>query len=106
MIIKILQIILIFTIFILDRFVVDKWVNQKNYPKWLDYRPWNCEVCATFWSLLAIYLSVGLVFQWWWTMIGGMILSLLNAIAMKVDQKNKTIKIEDYENIKRRYRVS
>ena len=103
MIIKILQIILIFTIFILDRFVVNKWVNQKNYPKWLDYAPLNCNVCCTFWSLLVIYLVIGLVFNLWWTMIGGMILAVLNAIAMKIDQKNKTIKIEDYENIKRRH---
>ena len=103
MIIKLLQIILIFTIFIIDRYVVNKWVNQKNYPKWLDYRPWNCQQCCTFWSLLAIYLTVGLVFNLWWTMIGGMILSLLNAIAMKIDQKNKTIKIEDYDNIEQRH---
>ena len=103
MIIKILQIILIFTIFILDRFVVDKWVNQENYPVWLNYQPFNCEVCATFWSLLAIYLTVGLVFQWWWTMIGGMILAVLNAIAMWVNKKNKTIKIEDYDDFKRRH---
>lgn len=93
MIIKILQIILIFTIFILDRYVVDKWVNQKNYPKWLDYQPFNCSVCATFWSLMVIYLVIGLVFQFWWTMIGGMILAILNAIAMYTDQKNKTIYI-------------
>lgn len=39
-------------------------------------------------------------------MIGGMILAVLNAIAMKVDQKNKTIKIEDYDDFERRYRVS
>ena len=103
MIIKILQIILIFTIFILDRFMVDKWVNQKNYPKWLDYKPFNCELCATFWSLLTIYLTVGLVFGLWWTMIGGFILAVLNAIAMHIDQKNKTIKIEDYDDFKRRH---
>lgn len=103
MIIKILQIILIFTIFILDRYLVDKWVNQEHYPKWLDYQPFNCSVCCTFWSLLAIYLTVGLVFNLWWTMIGGMILAVLNAIAMKIDQKNKTIKIEDYDDFKRRH---
>ena len=97
MIIKILQIILIFTIFILDRYVVDKWVNQENYPKWLNYQPFNCSVCCTFWSLLAIYLTVGLVFQWWWTMIGGMILTVLNAIAMWVNQKNRTVSITDFE---------
>ena len=103
MIIKILQIILIFTIFILDRYLVDKWVNQEHYPKWLDYQPFNCSVCCTFWSLLVIYLTVGLVFNLWWTMIGGMILAVLNAIAMKIDQKNKTIKIEDYDDFKRRH---
>ena len=103
MIIKILQIILIFTIFILDRFMVDKWVNQKNYPKWLDYAPLNCNLCCTFWSLMVIYLVIGLVFNWLWTMIGGMILAVLNAIAMKIDQKNKTIKIEDYDDFKRRH---
>lgn len=97
MIIKILQIILIFTIFILDRYLVDKWVNQENYPKWLDYLPFNCEVCCTFWSLLVIYLTVGLVFNLWWTMIGGMILAVLNAIAMKVNQKNRTVSITDFE---------
>lgn len=97
MIIKILEIILIFTIFILDRFVVDKWVNQENYPKWLDYLPFNCQMCCTFWSLLAIYLTVGLVFNWWWTMIGGMILTVLNAIAMWVNQKNRTVSITDFE---------
>lgn len=97
MIIKLLQIILIFTIFILDRYLVDKWVNQENYPKWLDYQPFNCEVCATFWSLLVIYLTVGLVFNLWWTMIGGMILAVLNAIAMHIDQKNRTVSITDFE---------
>ena len=97
MIIKLLQIILIFTIFILDRYLVDKWVNQKNYPKWLDYLPFNCSVCCTFWSLLVIYLTVGLVFQLWWTMIGGMILAVLNAIAMWVNQKNRTVSITDFE---------
>ena len=97
MIIKLLQIILIFTIFILDRFVVDKWVNQEHYPKWLDYQPFNCSVCCTFWSLLVIYLTVGLVFNLWWTMIGGMILAVLNAIAMWVNQKNRTVSITDFE---------
>ena len=97
MIIKILQIILIFTIFILDRFVVDKWVNQKNYPKWLDYAPLNCNVCCTFWSLMIIYLVIGLIFNWLWTMIGGMILAILNAIAMWVNQKNRTVSITDFE---------
>ena len=97
MIIKILQIILIFTIFILDRYVVDKWVNQENYPAWLNYLPFNCSVCCTFWSLMVIYLVIGLVFNWWWTMIGGMILTVLNAIAMWVNQKNRTVSITDFE---------
>lgn len=46
---------------------------------------------------MVIYLVIGLVFQWWWTMIGGMILTVLNAIAMKVNQKNRTVSITDFE---------
>ena len=100
MITILLQLLLIFTIFFPIVYLVNLWVNQKDYPEWLNYKPFNCRICCTFWVLLAIYIVMGLAFHFWWTSIGGIILTALNAIAMKVNEKNKTISLEDYDNIK------
>lgn len=61
-------------------------------PKFLDYKPFNCWTCLTFWTLTAIYGAIWLVFGYSITGIGGIILAVLNAIAMKINEKNKTIK--------------
>ena len=93
MFIQILQVI-----FILAMFIVIKWFAWKvtevwGLPEWLQYKPWNCKICLTFWSLLVTYLSIGLIFNLYITLIGGIALAIMNALAMWIDQKNKTIKI-------------
>ena len=93
MFIQILQVI-----FILAMFIVIKWFAWKvtevwGLPEWLQYKPWNCKLCLTFWSLLVTYLSIGLIFNLYITLIGGIALAIMNALAMWIDQKNKTIKI-------------
>lgn len=93
MFIQILQVILILAIFLPVRWVCWKITEEWGVPEMIDYRPWNCKLCLTFWSLLATYLAVGLIFQIYITLIGGIVLTVLNAVAMYVDQKNKTIKI-------------
>ena len=93
----ILQILIILLIFPIISYIVYRWVNQKNYPKWLDYQPFNCGICCTFWSLLTAYISIGFAFGLYITLIGGCILAVLNAIAMKINQKNKTVLLEDIE---------
>lgn len=95
MIMNVLQVTLIFAVFFTVKYLVNKWVYQENYPEWLNYKPFNCETCCTFWTLLTVYLTLGLSFKIYITLIGGIILAVLNAIAMYVDQMNKTIKIED-----------
>lgn len=80
--------------------VTDVW----GLPEWLNYKPWNCYLCLTFWTLLFIYLSVGLIFNLKITLFGGILLTVMNALAMWIDQKHKTIKIEDpYEDINGTY---
>ena len=93
MFIQILQVILILAIFLPVRWVCWKITEEWGVPEMIDYRPWNCKLCLTFWSLLATYLTVGLIFQIYITLIGGIVLTVLNAVAMYIDQKNKTIKI-------------
>ena len=93
MFIQTLQIILILALFITIRWFAWKVTEVWGLPEWLQYKPWNCKLCLTFWSLLATYLSIGLIFSLPITLYGGIALAIMNALAMYIDQKNKTIKI-------------
>lgn len=93
MFIEILQVILIIAMFIPIRWFAWKVTEAWGLPVWLQYKPWNCKICLTFWSLLATYLSIGLIFNLYITLIGGIALVIMNALAMWIDQKNKTVKI-------------
>lgn len=93
MFIQILQVILILAMFILIRWFAWKVTEVWGLPEWLQYKPWNCKLCLTFWSLVVSYLTVGLIFNLPITLYGGIALAILNALAMWIDQKNKTIKI-------------
>ena len=93
MFIQILQVILILAMFIIIRLFAWKVTEVWGLPEWLQYKPWNCKICFTFWSLLFSYLTVGLILNLPITLYGGIALAILNALAMWIDQKNKTIKI-------------
>lgn len=93
MFIQILQVILILAMFIPIRWFAWKVTEEWGLPEWLQYKPWNCKLCLTFWSLLFSYLTIGLIFHLPITLYGGIALAILNALAMWIDQKNKTIKI-------------
>ena len=93
MFIQILQVILILAMLILIRWFAWKVTEVLGLPEWLQYKPWNCKICFTFWSLLFSYLAVGLIFNLYITLIGGIALAIMNALEMWIDQKNKTIKI-------------
>lgn len=93
MFIQILQVILILALFIPIRWFAWKVTEVWGLPEWLQYKPWNCKLCLTFWSLLVTYLSIGLIFSLPITLYGGIALAIMNALAMYIDQKNKTIKI-------------
>lgn len=95
MIINILQILLVIFIFLVVKYLTWKTIEDWGIPRWLDYKPFSCYLCFTFWSLLSVFLAIGCVFKFYVTLVVGLVLTVLNAIAMWIDQKNKTIKIED-----------
>lgn len=77
------------------------WFTEKDdghVPEFLDFKPFSCRMCLTFWSLVAVYIALGIGFKMWVVLIGGIVLAILNAIAMYVNQKQKTIKISDLNN--------
>lgn len=67
----------------------------KRLPQWLQFPPFHCRKCLTFWSNFAAGLVVGLSFSLWVTMITVLVMATLTAISMHVDQKRKTISVED-----------
>lgn len=95
MLLNLLQIILVGALFLPVKMLTYKITDEWGLPKWLDYKPFNCYLCLTFWTLLAVYLTIGLIFNLKITLFVGVIIAVLNAIAMYIDQKNKTIKIDD-----------
>ena len=68
-------------------------------PDWLNYKPFNCKICLTFWTLIVIYVTIGLTLNLNLFLWGGIIFAAANALAMKIDEKNKTISIDEYNGI-------
>ena len=92
----ILQIFLILVIFIAVSWYSHMQVERWGLPSFLQYRPFNCKICLTFWLLMAVYGAAWLILGFKITAIGGWIMAILNAIAMKVDQKQKTVDVNNY----------
>lgn len=95
MFIKILQLILVLVVFFPTKWFAWKVTERWGLPTWLDYQPYSCKKCLTFWLLTVFYVTSGLLCHLWITMAVGAILTILDTIAVIVDQRNKTIKIED-----------
>ena len=98
MIMSIIQVLMVFVLFFPIKYLCWKITEVWGLPQWLEYEPWVCKKCLSFWSLLACFVAVGLLFHFWITMAVGLILTVLDTIAVMVDQKRKTIKIDYDEN--------
>ena len=66
----------------------------KRLPEWLQFPPFECRKCLTFWSNFIAGLVVGLSFSLYITMITVFVMAILTAISMHIDQRNKTISIK------------
>lgn len=98
--IKLLEFALILGIFLPVKYLTYWLTEVKGLPEWLNYKPWICNLCLTFWTLIAIYIAIGVSFSCLITGIGGVIFAILNAIAMWIGQRQKTITLDDWEGIK------
>ena len=92
-----LQFVAVFLIFLAISYFTWWFTQKDNVPEFLQYKPFQCRLCLTFWLLVAIYIAIGISFKLWIVLIAGVLLAILNAIAMWVNQKSKTIKISDFE---------
>lgn len=88
-----IQFIAVFIIFLVVSYFTWWFTEKDNVPEFLEYKPFQCRLCLTFWLLVGIYIAIGISFKLWVVLITGVILAIMNAIAMWVNQKEKTIKI-------------
>lgn len=89
------QLLAMLVIFIATKYMTYNITEVWGLPKWLQYKPFVCNTCLTFWSLVAIYTTL-LIIGYTWLGISGLIMAVLNAIAMYIDQKQKTESINNY----------
>lgn len=93
MIINIFQLILTLVTFIGVKYLVWYVTEEHKIPLFLEYMPYTCYTCLGFWTLTSIFLASGFITHLWITMGVGLALTVLDAIAQKVNQRNKTVKI-------------
>ena len=94
----ILQILAIFLIAIGVISFAYWWTGRDEYkPEWLNYKPFNCNICLTFWMLIVIYATIGITLNLNLFLYGGIIFTIANALAMKIDEVNKTVTTEEYD---------
>lgn len=93
------QVIITVIIFLLVNFGAHWLTEVKGLPDWLNYKPFSCDLCLTFWSLIGIYITLWLSFSCLYIGIYGITLAILNAIAMWIDQRQKTITLDDWEDL-------
>ena len=91
MIVNLLEIVLVLVIFFPTKFLAWKVTDEWGLPMWLQYKPWECFKCLSFWTLTAFYLTCGLILHLWITMVVGLVLTVLDTIAFIINQKQKTI---------------
>lgn len=87
------DIITVFVIFFVVNYSAYYMTEVKTMPQWLQYKPWICRLCLTFWSLITIYCTIWASFNCLTIGTVGITLAIMNALAMWIDQKSKTIKI-------------
>lgn len=76
-------------VFFITLYIAYWWTEKnKHYPAFLDYKPWNCRTCFTFWLQLFTYIGLSLILNNFFYM-AGLILVVLNTIALLVDEKHK-----------------
>ena len=88
-----IQFVLMMLAFFVVKYCAYVATEEIGMPRWLNFKPFNCNKCLSTWTLAGVYTVLGLSFDWYYLMIGGIILAILNGIAMEIDQRNKTIKI-------------
>ena len=88
------EFIAIFITYLLVVYTAYYVTEVKRLPSWLQFPPFHCRKCLTFWSMMAVSLVIGLSFDLLVYMATGILLAILTAISMQIDEKKKIIHLD------------
>ena len=88
------QLLAALVVFLVVRYLSFNITEKWGLPTWLDYKPFNCQICLNFWVLIA-FAVFGVLVHIYISGITIAVLAVLNAIAMYIHQKNNTITVEE-----------
>lgn len=89
------QLLAMLVIFLATKYLTFNITEVWGLPRWLNYKPFNCNLCLTFWTLVVIYTTLWIV-GYNWLGISGLIMAALNALAMYINQRKNTESINNY----------
>lgn len=94
----ILEIFITFIVFFVVKSLVFYLTDVKGLPEFLNYKPYCCFKCLSFWSLLTIYPTLFYIsnYSWWYLLIVGISITGLDTIAKHIDENN-IISIKDVD---------
>lgn len=84
----IIQVLLSIVLLVLIKYAAYR-ITMKEYPIWLEYQPYSCEKCLTWWTALVAFLTLGFQFQAWVFMVSGITLAALDAYAKHKYEKEE-----------------
>lgn len=85
----ILELILTIIIFFITKYVIFI-ITEKGLPNFINYKPYCCYKCFSFWTLIFIYVNSIICLNTWYLSIIGIIITILDAIALHIDENNTT----------------
>ena len=81
LLIILLSLLLFFAVKWLASLIVDK------LPSWLDYQPFNCPTCLSFWLNLSLSIALTFLVTHW--CIPYIVITLLDGIALIIHKKRE-----------------
>ena len=95
----ILEIFITFIVFFVVKSLVFYLTDVKGLPEFLNYKPYCCFKCLSFWSLLTIYPTLFYIsnYEWWYLLIVGISITGLDTTAKHIDENNNFVSIKEIE---------
>ena len=87
----IFKILLILILFLLIEYISYITTEKHRLPEFINHKPFSCRTCSQFWYNISVATVFMLYTHWYIPTIIWYILTVLETIALKIDQKEKTV---------------